>query len=215
MYKMSWPDLACASAARVSSALLAVKRSIWTSTFSFAAHSWINASEVLLASGTKWSQKPIESLPAACAVLTNGAATTVVDAAADAAMNRRRVNIFPLMVFAPFCATAASGQEKPAANRAIRSRLILSKLLRRDWQPAPTVPLYANQFVKGRRWQCQMPIAEADILYSSRRPCRYSLRFLLRDATALAGDAGATAFNASCFARFAILSPTLNLSRLC
>src|SRR5215470_15354519 len=149
MYKMSWPDLACASAARVSSALLAVKRSIWTSTFSFAAHSWINASEVLLASGTKWSQKPIESLPAACAVLTNGAATTVVDAAADAAMNRRRVNIFPLMVFAPFCATAASGQEKPAANRAIRSRLILSKLLRRDWQPAPTVPLHANQFVRG------------------------------------------------------------------
>src|SRR5262249_60659977 len=84
--------------ARVSSALLAVKRSIWTSTFSFAAHSWINASEVLLASGTKWSQKPIESLPAACAVLTNGAATIVVDAAADAAMNRRRVNIFP-----PWC----------------------------------------------------------------------------------------------------------------
>src|SRR5215471_10204167 len=108
MYKMSWPDLACASAARVSSALLAVKRSIWTSTFSFAAHSWINASEVLLASGTKWSQKPIESLPAACAVLTNGAAIiVVVDAAADAAMNRRRVNIFPFMVFAPFCARAA------------------------------------------------------------------------------------------------------------
>src|SRR6516164_6445688 len=108
MYKMSWPDLACASAARVSSALLAVKRSIWTSTFSFAAHSWINASDVLLASGTKWSQKPIESLPAACAVLTNGAAIiVVVDAAADAAMNRRRVNIFPFMVFAPFCARAA------------------------------------------------------------------------------------------------------------
>src|SRR5215467_7605521 len=108
MYKMSWPDLACASAARVSSALLAVKRSIWTSTFSFAAHSWINASDVLLASGTKWSQKPIESLPAACAVFTNGAAIiVVVDAAAEAAMNRRRVNIFPFMVFAPFCARAA------------------------------------------------------------------------------------------------------------
>src|SRR5262245_50881215 len=111
MYKMSWPDLACASAARVISALLPVKRSTWTSTFSFAAHSWINASDVLLASGTKWSQNPIESLPAACAVLTNGAATIVVDAAADVAMNRRRVNIFPVMVFAPFCARAASGQE--------------------------------------------------------------------------------------------------------
>src|SRR5215468_9266934 len=155
MYKMSWPDLACASAARVISALLPVKRSTWTSTFSFAAHSWINASDVLLASGTKWSQNPIESLPAACAVLTNGAATIVVDAAADVAMNRRRVNIFPLMVSAPFCARAASGARKPAAaNRAIRSRLILSKLLRRDWQPAPSGPLYANQFVKGRRWQC-------------------------------------------------------------
>src|SRR5215472_1337540 len=107
----SSPDLACASAARVISALLPVKRSTWTSTFSFAAHSWINASDVLLASGTKWSQNPIESLPAACAVLTNGAATIVVDAAADVAMNRRRVNIFPVMVFAPFCARAASGQE--------------------------------------------------------------------------------------------------------
>src|SRR6516225_6298780 len=70
---------------------------------------WISASDVLLASGTKWSQKPIESLPAACAVLTNGAAIIVVDAAADVAINRRRVNIFPLIVFAPFCARAASG----------------------------------------------------------------------------------------------------------
>src|SRR5712691_6192934 len=110
MYKMSWPDLACASAAMVSSALLPVKRSIWTSTFSFAAHSWINASDVLLAPGTKWSQKPIASLPAACAVLTNGAAIIVVDAATDVAMNRRRVKVFLFIVFAPFCAGAASGQ---------------------------------------------------------------------------------------------------------
>src|SRR5262245_37272425 len=101
MYKMSWPDLAGASAAMVSRALLPVKRSIWTSTFSFAAHSWINASEVLLAPGTKWSQKPIESLPAACVVLTNGAAI-IADAAADVAMNRRRVNMFLFIVFAPF-----------------------------------------------------------------------------------------------------------------
>src|SRR5215831_13287907 len=170
MYKMSWPDLACASAAMVISALFPVKRSIWTSTFSFAAHSWINASEVLLASGTKWSQKPIESLPAACAVLTNGAAIIVVDAAADVAMNRRRLNIFPLLVFAPFWCQGSKRVRKPAANQAIRSRLILSKLLRRDWQPAPSGPLYANQFVKGRRWQCQMPrrkptsfIARADL----------------------------------------------------
>src|SRR5262245_29299426 len=109
MYKISWPALACASAAMVSSALLAVKRSIWTSTFSFAAHSWINASQVLLASGTKWSQKPTESLPAACAVLTNGATIIVVDAAADVAMNRRRVNILVFIVFASFRARAAGG----------------------------------------------------------------------------------------------------------
>src|SRR5262245_53283574 len=89
MYKISWPDLACDSAAMVSSALLAVKRSIWTSTVSFAAHSWINASQLLLASRTKWSQKPTESLPAACALLTNGAAIIVVDAATDVAMNRQ------------------------------------------------------------------------------------------------------------------------------
>src|SRR5215472_1488577 len=111
MYKMSWPDLACASAAMVISALLPVKRSIWTSTFSFAAHSWINASDVLLASGTKWSQNPIESLPAACAVLTNGAATIVVDAAADVAMNRQRVTIFPLLLFPPSGARPAGGKE--------------------------------------------------------------------------------------------------------
>src|SRR6266849_2122805 len=110
MYKMSWPDLACASAAVVSSALLAVKRSIWMSTFSLSAHFWIKASEVLLASGTKWSQKPIESLPAACAVLTNGAAIIVVDAASDVATNRRRVKVVPFIAFAPFCAGAASGQ---------------------------------------------------------------------------------------------------------
>src|SRR5262249_46054560 len=89
----------------------------WTSTFSFAAHSWINASDVLLASGTKWSQNPIESLPAACAVLTNGAATIVVDAAADVAMNRRRVNIFPLVAFAPFWYQGSKRVRKPAAIR--------------------------------------------------------------------------------------------------
>src|SRR5215831_14867339 len=132
MYKMSWPDLACASAAMVSRALLPVKRSIWTSTFSFAAHSWINASEVLLAPGTKWSQKPIESLPAACVVLTNGAAI-IADAAADVAMNRRRVNMFLFIVFAPFHVPGQQRVRKPAANKTIRSRLILSKLLRRDW----------------------------------------------------------------------------------
>ena len=56
-----------------------VKRSIRTSTFSFAAHSSTSASEDLLAPGTQGSHKPIVSLPAACAVRTKGAA---IDAAA-------------------------------------------------------------------------------------------------------------------------------------
>src|SRR6184192_901488 len=145
MYKMSWPDLACASAAMVSSALLAVKRSIWTSTFSFAAHAWINASDVLLASGTKWSQKPIESLPAACAVLTNGAAIIVADAAADVAMNRRRVNVSLFIVFAPSFARTASGQE---SKREIRhsqpSNPTKAAALR--LAACTRYPLYANQF---------------------------------------------------------------------
>src|SRR5438132_13771079 len=148
MYKMSWPDLACASAARVSSALLAVKRSIWTSTFSFAAHSWINASEVLLASGTKWSQKPIESLPAACAVLTNGAAIIVADAAADVAMNRRRVNVFLFIVFAPSFAGPANGQE---SKRQIRHSQPSNPTKAAALRSAACTryPLYANQFEDG------------------------------------------------------------------
>ena len=64
---MSWPDLACASAAPVSSSLLpwVVMKSIVTSTFSFSAHSLISVSVALLALGTQWSQKPTDSLPAA------------------------------------------------------------------------------------------------------------------------------------------------------
>jgi hypothetical protein len=37
-----------------------------------------------LAPGTQWSQNMTESLPAACAVRTNGAAIMVADAAAGA-----------------------------------------------------------------------------------------------------------------------------------
>src|SRR5262245_35516951 len=53
----------------------------------------MSVSEVLLAPGTQWSQRAIDSFPAACALLTNGAARIVPDAAADVAMNRRRVNV--------------------------------------------------------------------------------------------------------------------------
>src|SRR5262245_19398081 len=107
MYKMSWPALACDSAARVSRDLLPVKRSIWTSTCSLAAHSLINASDVLLASGTKWSQKPTASLPAACAPRTNGAAIIDADAAAAVAISRRRVKVFLFIVLLP----PVSGQQ--------------------------------------------------------------------------------------------------------
>src|SRR5262245_58046705 len=103
MYMMSWPDLACDSAARVTSSLLPVlvKRSICTSTFSFAAHSCTSASEALLAPGTQWSHKPIVSLPAACAVRTRGAAIVAAAAAVVAAMKRRRVNGFLFIAFPP------------------------------------------------------------------------------------------------------------------
>src|SRR5580698_1168645 len=74
---MSCPLLDCDSDAPVSSSLLAwvVMKSIWTSTFSLAPHSLISASVVSLALGTQWSQKPTDSLPAAYAPRTNGAAT--------------------------------------------------------------------------------------------------------------------------------------------
>src|SRR3954464_15494643 len=74
---MSCPDLDCASAAPVSSSLLAwvVMKSTVTSTFSFSPHSLMSAEVASLALGTQWSQKPTDSLPAACAPRTNGAAT--------------------------------------------------------------------------------------------------------------------------------------------
>src|SRR5215467_8941346 len=58
------------------------------STFSLAAHSSHRVLEALLAPGTQWSQKPIESLPAAWAPRTYGIAMTAVEAAAK---KRRRV----------------------------------------------------------------------------------------------------------------------------
>src|SRR5215510_4667321 len=123
MYKMSWPDLACASAARVISALLPVKRSIVTSTFSFAAHSWISASDVLLAPGTQWSHRPTDSFPAACALLTNGAASNVADAAADVATNRRRVKAFRFICVPPIICQhgGQSGEKTQARHQASHS----------------------------------------------------------------------------------------------
>src|SRR5260370_41122162 len=75
----SWPDLACASAAIVNRSLspLDVMKSTVISTFSFAAHSRQSCSSGGVAVGTQWSQKPQESLPAAKAPRTKGAATAV------------------------------------------------------------------------------------------------------------------------------------------
>src|SRR3984893_8093664 len=50
------------------------------STFSLSAHSWHSLVSVSLAPGTQWSQKPTESLPAAKAPRTKGAASAVVAA---------------------------------------------------------------------------------------------------------------------------------------
>src|SRR5882724_4742774 len=89
---MSWPDLACASAAPVSNSLLpwVVMKSTLTSTFSLAAHSSIRALVALLALGTQWSHNARVNLPAAWAPRTNGAAMNAVDAAAVPATKRRR-----------------------------------------------------------------------------------------------------------------------------
>src|SRR5262245_28232616 len=72
------------------------------STFSFAAHSSMSALEATLALGTQWSHKPIDSLPAACAVLTKGVVMTVADAAAVVETKRRREIYALLTAFLPY-----------------------------------------------------------------------------------------------------------------
>src|ERR1051326_4136268 len=74
-------------------------KSIWTSTFSFSAHSLTAFSVALLAPGTQWSQKPTEILPAAYAPRTNGGATRAVDTAAARATKRRRLTFLERMQF--------------------------------------------------------------------------------------------------------------------
>src|SRR5689334_12699780 len=63
-----------------------------TSTFSFAAHSSTRVLVATFAPGTQWSQKPIESFPAACAPRTYGAAMSAVVASAAVFSALRRVN---------------------------------------------------------------------------------------------------------------------------
>src|SRR5262245_49012182 len=87
-------------------------KSIWTSTFSLAAHSSVSVCVILLAPGTQWSQNPIEILPAALAVRTNGAAIMVADAAAVVAMKRLRVILF--------CVISVSSFSDPAARAGAR-----------------------------------------------------------------------------------------------
>jgi hypothetical protein len=75
--RMSWPDLACSSAAPVSISLspCEVMKSIFSSTFSLSAHSRQSLLSMSFAPGTQWSQNPTLSLPAAWALRTNGAVT--------------------------------------------------------------------------------------------------------------------------------------------
>src|SRR5215204_3960829 len=89
----SWPDLACASAAIVSSSLspFEVMKSIDSSTLFLSAHSWQSLRIGSSAVGTQWSQKPQASLPAACAPLTNGVASAVVEASAAPVFSRVRL----------------------------------------------------------------------------------------------------------------------------
>jgi hypothetical protein len=63
-------------------------------TFSFSAQASQIPVMAVLAPGTQWSQNPTVRLPAAPAVRTKGAATVAADAAADVAMNLRRVKVF-------------------------------------------------------------------------------------------------------------------------
>src|SRR5581483_10096978 len=88
-------------------------KSIWTSTFSFSAHSLTSACVALLAPGTQWSQKPIDSLPAAPAVRTNGAAIMVAEAAAVLATKRRR----EILLFFIFKCPPMSRPRRPVAGR--------------------------------------------------------------------------------------------------
>src|SRR6516165_3156930 len=63
-----------------------------TSTFSLAAHSLTSSVEAVFAPGTQWSHNMSDSLPAAWAVRTNGAASVAADAAAVLPTNCRRVS---------------------------------------------------------------------------------------------------------------------------
>src|SRR3954452_19362618 len=108
--RMSCPDLACASAAIVSSNLspFEVMKSIFRSILFLSAHSWqilrIGSSAV----GTQWSQKPQDSRPAAWAPLTNGMLIVLAPAAAAAVRSRVRL--------VSFCDTVSSGIRRGREN---------------------------------------------------------------------------------------------------
>src|ERR1700704_666113 len=71
-------------------------------TFSLSAHSLTSSVLALLAPGTQWSQKPIVSLPAACAVRIYGAVISAADDIAVAATNCRRESFLRDMAFSPW-----------------------------------------------------------------------------------------------------------------
>ena len=103
---MSWPALACASAAPVTWRFAEVKSAV-TSTLFFSAQAATCFCITGLACGTQWSQKPTESLPAAPAVrmCTNGNA-----AAAAPSLSAPRRETFPVLVIphSPFVGPGAA-----------------------------------------------------------------------------------------------------------
>jgi len=74
---------------------------------------WMILSATSFAPGTQWSHKPMDRLPAALALRTNGAAIVVADAATDVATKRRRVNALLVIAYPPLIASAARPDRRP------------------------------------------------------------------------------------------------------
>src|SRR5262245_23370658 len=85
----------------------------------------------------QWSHRPTDSFPAARALLTNGAASIVADAAAEVATNRRRVKAFLFICVPPII--CQHGSQSGSETQAKQQRLAF--LLGRR---AETVSLHPN-----------------------------------------------------------------------
>src|SRR5580704_2808793 len=152
---MSWPDLACCSAAPTSMSLSPwlVMKSRVNSTFSLSAHSWAIAFSTSLAPGTQWSHTPIDSLPAAWAPRTNGRGSALAAAATAPVFSiARRVNM--LVIFPPsrtrrFPGYCPVGATKNARVRSLGSRS--ASPLRRAGSEAGDVVVHQERIDDQRR----------------------------------------------------------------